>query len=374
MTHRAVSNAAVRAIAAACALAAAALGYAADDPQSPAGRIAVVATTNIVGDVVSRIGGDRLSMYVLVPPDADPHAFRPTPRDARQVTDAAVVFINGAGLESDFLGDLVASAEPRLVVDLSEHLELRDMDDHGADGHDEDDHDEDDHDEDGHDEDDHDEDGHDEDGHDEDDHDEDGHDEDGHDEDDHGGHEDAHGHGHGGLDPHVWMDPTLVAAWADEIAEVLSRLDTGSADAYAERAAALAEELHELDAWVRDRVAALPEDRRILITDHDVFGYFAARYGFTVLDNVIPGFSTVAEPSARHLAALRDSIDEHQVPAIFVGTTVDGRVAQSVADDMGIDVVSVYTGSLSDADGPAATYPDFIRTNVNRIVSALESS
>ena len=365
MTHRAVSNAALRAIAAACALAAAALGYAADDPESPAGRIAVVATTNIVGDVVSRIGGDRLSMYVLVPPDADPHAFRPTPRDARQVTDAAVVFVNGAGLESDFLGDLVASAAPRLVVDLSEHLDLRGMDAHGADDH----HDEDDHDADDHDGDDHDEDDHDADGHDADDH-----DADDHDEDDHGGHEDAHGHDHGGLDPHVWMDPTLVAAWTDEIAEALSGLDAGSADAYAERAAALADELHELDEWVRGRVADLPEDRRILITDHDVFGYFAARYGFTVLDNVIPGFSTVAEPSARHLAALRDSIDEHQAPAIFVGTTVDARVARSVADDMGIDVVSVYTGSLSGADGPAATYPDFIRTNVNRIVSALESS
>ena len=124
MTHRAVSNAALRAIAAACALAVAAIGYAADDPQSPAGRIAVVATTNIVGDVVSRIGGDRLSVYVMVPPDADPHAFRPTPRDARQVTDAAVVFINGAGLESDFLGDLVASAEPSLVVDLSAYKKV----------------------------------------------------------------------------------------------------------------------------------------------------------------------------------------------------------------------------------------------------------
>ena len=168
------------------------------------------------------------------------------------------------------------------------------------------------------------------------------------------------------------MDPTLVAVWATEIMEVLSELDAGSAAGYAGRASELAVELDELDAWVRERVAGLPADRRIMITDHDVFGYFADRYGFTVLDTVIPGVSTVAEPSARHLAELREQIAEHQAPAIFVGTTVDARVAQSVADDVGIDVVAVYTGSLSDSDGPAATYGDFIRTNVERIVSALE--
>lgn len=168
------------------------------------------------------------------------------------------------------------------------------------------------------------------------------------------------------------MDPTLVAAWAGEIAAVLSELDAASASAYAGRAADLAAELNALDAWVRERVAGLPADRRVMITDHDVFGYFADRYGFTVLDTVIPGVSTVAEPSARHLAELREEIAEHGAPAIFVGDTVDARVARSVAVDVGIKVVPVYTGSLSEASGPAATYADFIRTNVERIVSALE--
>ena len=170
------------------------------------------------------------------------------------------------------------------------------------------------------------------------------------------------------------MDPTLVAAWTVEIAEELGEVDPEHGADYARRAAELADELNELDVWVRDRVAAVPADRRIMVTDHDVFGYFAARYGFTVLDTVIPGFSTVAEPSARHLAALREAIAEHGVPAIFVGLTVDAQVARAVAGDLGIDVVSVYTGSLSDAAGPAATYSDFIRTNVERIVSALEDA
>ena len=170
------------------------------------------------------------------------------------------------------------------------------------------------------------------------------------------------------------MDPTLVAVWAEEIAEALAGVDPEHGADYAERAEALAGELHALDAWVQERVAAVPRDRRILVTDHDVFGYFADRYGFTVLDTLIPGFSTVAEPSARHLASLREAMAEHEVPAIFVGLTVSTHVAQVVADDLGIEVVSVYTGSLSEPDGPAATYQDFIRTNVERIVAALAGS
>ena len=318
----------------------------AQDQTEAADRLPVVATTNIIGDIVARVGGDRLSLYVMLPPGADPHAFRATARDARQTADAAIVFINGAGLEAGFLGDLIASAKPRLVVDLTAHLSLRRMEDEH--GH------EDEHEEEGHDED-------------EDEH---GHDE----EDEHGHEEDEHGHAHGEFDPHVWMDPTLVAVWAEEIAEALAGVDPEHGADYAERAEALAGELHALDAWVRERVAAVPRDRRILVTDHDVFGYFADRYGFTVLDTIIAGFSTVSEPSARHLANLREAIAEHGVPAIFVGLTVSSHVAQVIADDLGIEVVSVYTGSLSEPDGPAATYPDFIRTNVERIVGALAGS
>ena len=310
------------------------LAHAEAQMEEPAAdRLPVVATTNIVGDIVARVGGDRLSLYVMLPPGADPHAFRASSRDARQVADAAVVFINGSGLEAGFFGDLIASAEPRLIVDLTAHLNLRRMEDE----HEEDEHEED---------------------------------------EEHDEEEGAHGHDHehGEFDPHVWMDPTLVAAWSEEIAEALAGVDPDHGAGYAERADALAGELHALDAWVRERVAAIPRDRRILVTDHDVFGYFADRYEFTVLDTIITGFSTLSEPSARHLAALREAIAEYGVPAIFVGLTVSSQTAQVIADDLGIEVVSVYTGSLSEPDGPAATYQDFIRTNVERIVGALAGS
>ena len=170
------------------------------------------------------------------------------------------------------------------------------------------------------------------------------------------------------------MDPTLVAVWTTAIAEALAEVDPRHRAGYAERADALVGELDALDAWVWEQVAAIPRDRRILITDHGMFGYFADRYGFTVLDTIIPGFSTASEPSARHLARLHEAIAEHAVPAIFVGMTVNSQVARMVADDLGIEVVAVYTGSLSEPGGPAATYEQFMRTNVERMVGALSAN
>ena len=300
--------------------------FASPAPESrTGGELSVVATTTIVADIVSRIGGERISLYVMLPAGTDPHVFQPTPRDARHVADADVVFANGAGLEADFLGDLISSAAPGRVVELSEHLPLRRMGEDEEEHHDEDeDHD-----------------------------------------------EDEHGHDHGDFDPHVWMDPTLVAVWAVEIAETLAELDPEYGAEYDRRAAELVRELDELDEWIGQRVAAVPRDHRVLVTDHESLGYFAARYGFELLDSVIPGVSTASEPSARHLAQLREVIAEHAVPAIFVGDGVNPQVAQSVASDLGIEVVPIYAGSLSDPDGPAATYQDFMRTNVERIVAAL---
>ena len=207
--------------------------------------------------------------------------------------------------------------------------------------------------------------------HDEDENEHHGEDED-HDEDEEEHHdEDEHMHDHGEFDPHVWMDPTLVAVWAVEVAEALAEIEPEYAAEYDRRAAELVRELDELDEWIGQRVAAVPRDRRVLVTDHESLGYFAARYGFQLLDSVIPGVSTASEPSARHLAQLRELIAEHAVPAIFVGIGVNPQVAQSVASDLGIEVVPIYAGSLSEPDGPAATYQDFMRTNVERIVAAL---
>ena len=115
----------------------------------------------------------------------------------------------------------------------------------------------------------------------------------------------------------------------------------------------------------------LPEQRR-MVTDHDSFGYFADEYDFEIIGTVMPSLSTMASPSAAHLAQLHDQIEAQAVKAIFVGATVNPDVAQSIAGDTGVQIVMLYTGSLSDADGPADNYLDFMRYNVGAIVEALK--
>lgn len=278
----------------------------------------VVATTTIVGDVVRNVGGERIDLAVLLPPNADPHVFELTPQKLRTLIQADVVFANGLGLE-EFLEDAMESAGGQInLVHVSEGITpRRPTEDEGED------------------------------------------------------HDDEHEDEHGEVDPHAWMSPTNVQIWVDNIEQTLTDVGREGAQTYASQAERYRNELDDLDAWIFDRVTEVPKPDRKLVTDHDVWGYFAERYGFEFLGAVIPSLSTGAEPSARDIARLIEIIREHDVPAVFVGTTVSSRVAEQVAAETGVDLVPVYTGSLSEPDGPAATYLDYMRYNANAIVDAL---
>lgn len=162
--------------------------------------------------------------------------------------------------------------------------------------------------------------------------------------------------------------------WTHNIHHVLSALDPANAEAYDAAATAYAEELEALHTELAALVDAVPAEQRKLVTDHDSLGYLAAEYGFEVIGSVIPSFSTLSEPSAQELAALQDQIRAEGVTAIFVGTTINPSQETQLAEDLGIQVVPIYTGSLSEANGPAATYVDFMRYNVSKIIGALGGS
>ena len=184
-------------------------------------------------------------------------------------------------------------------------------------------------------------------------------------------HGEGHHHHHDGDDPHTWFSVPVVMAWTANIADALAALDPANAEAYAAAAENYRSELAELDAEIRAMVATLPAERRKLVTDHDSFGYYAAEYGFEVIGAVIPAFSTLAAPSAQDLARLQDQIRAEGVPAIFVGTTVNPSLAERLAQDLGIRVVMIYHGALSDAAGTASTYIAMMRYNTQAIVDAL---
>ena len=302
------------------------------------GKLKVVATTTIVGDVVSEIGGDLIDLTVLLPVGTDPHGFDPTPQDVAKLADADVIFANGLGLE-EFLDSMIESAGvENKVVYVSDGIDLLRSEEH----HDEDEGEEHHNEDEG---------------------------EEHHDEDE--GEEHHHEHNHGGIDPHTWFSPLNVMVWIHNIAYALSDVDPDSAQAYAHNEEVYEAELVELDTWIREQVAQIPEDNRNLVTDHSLFTYFADEYSFTQVGALIPGYSTVSEPTAQELAQIEDAIEDLNVKAVFVGYTVNPVLGERVADDTGTELVFVYTGALSETDGAAATYLHYMRYNTTAFVNAL---
>lgn len=290
----------------------------------------VVATTTLIADVARNVGGDLVDITTLVPPDSDVHAFQPAPQDAVMIEQAAVVLVNGGNLEEGLL-QLVESAATVPLTTVSDGVEMRYMDapgdstevcdpnasDTNAD-------------------------------------------------------ETGEHPQEGGCDPHVWGDPHNVAIWAQNIADAFAAADPAHADTYQANAKAYSEKLAALDTDLETLLAPIPAARRVLVTNHDFLGYFAARYHFEIVGTVMPGASTLAEPAPQDVAALVETIKKYNVPAIFAEVSDVTSLANTIAQEAGdVRVVTLYSGSLSAADGPASTYIDYMRFDAQTIVDAL---
>jgi ABC-type Zn uptake system ZnuABC Zn-binding protein ZnuA len=171
-------------------------------------------------------------------------------------------------------------------------------------------------------------------------------------------------------DPHFWLDPESVIAYVENIRAGLTKVDPGGAEVYAANAVAYQQKLRDLDAWIAGRVATIPEGRRLLVTNHESFSRFAARYGFTVVGTILPSAESEAAPSAEGLAELMRAIRATGAPAVFMETGNAPDLAKQLARETGIAVVTdLYTHSL----GPdAPTYIDMMHWNTDRIVEALK--
>ncbi len=275
-----------------------------DSGETSSKKLNVVATTTIIADVIENVSGEKVNITTLLPSGSDPHRFDPSPREARAISEAEIIFMNGAGLDN-FVLDLVPNSESApVVINLSDGLQLIRLDP---------------------------------------------------DDDVHSEHE-----GSEGSDPHVWMDPENVAIWTSRIAEALAQVDPENAQVFEMNAAAYIAALSELNNQIQSEVDDIPSESRLLVTDHDSLAYFADKYGFTIVGFVVPGYSTLAQPSAQELARLIDQIKASEVPVIFVDPSFNASLAEAVAADAGVAVVAVYTASLSDTDGPASTYIDLM--------------
>jgi ABC-type Zn uptake system ZnuABC Zn-binding protein ZnuA len=319
-----------------------------------AGLPRVLATESFLADIAQNVAGDRLQVETLIPLGLDPHAFEPTPQDVVRIADADILIVNGAGFEAWLQEVLDNAGGERLVVEASAGLETRPMDEaHGDEAHADE-------------------------AHAGEAHADEAHADEAHADEAHAGEahaDEAHAdeHHHEGGDPHFWFDPTNVAVYAANIRDGLAALDPDGAAIYAANAEAYTAQLDELDGWIQEQVAQIPAERRLLVTNHESLGYFADRYGFRVVGTVIPSFSTGAAPSAQQLAELADHIKEAGVPVIFLETGASAQLAEQLALETDIQVVTeLYSHSLSAADGPAPTYIDMMRYNTEAIVAALQ--
>ncbi|MBE2182019.1 MAG: zinc ABC transporter substrate-binding protein [Anaerolineae bacterium] len=285
----------------------------------------VLATTTIVADVAQNVAGDLFTVQSLLPPNTDIHAYEPTINDARRISGVDLILAVGAGYES-FLTSLIENVGENIpVAVMNSGLELRAL---GRDIH----------------------------------------------------APEAAISDHklaceaqGNCDPHTWMDPAYVIGWVNNIVEAFSAADPANARVYRANGDAYIIELEALDAEITEMIEQIPAARRILITNHEFLNYFADRYGFEVAGTVLPGVSTGGEPDPRSMAALIALIREAGVPAIFAEVSANPQLAETVAQEAGVQVITnLYSESLSDAEGDAPTYLDLMRHNAQAIAAALE--
>lgn len=288
---------------------------------SDSDALEIVATTSIWGDVVGEIAGDDASVEVLIPVGADTHDYQPTSQDVALLQEADLVIANGLGLEGG-LSDVLESAteDGANILELAPELDPLTFGTHG------------------------------------------GHEEDG---------DVNDGEEHGSLDPHVWFDPIRVDHAAQLIAHRLAEVDNSVA--WEERADEYSEALLQTDEEISRVLDSVPAARRKLVTNHDALGYFANRYGFQVIAAVIPGGSTLADPSSAEMAALVEEMRSEGVSTIFAETSQPTRLAEAVAAEVGdeVSVVELYTESLGEPGSEAGTLIGMLLTNARRIGTAL---
>lgn len=278
----------------------------------------VVVTTTILGDVVRNVVGERAEVEVLMPVGVDPHEFQVSARQAQAIQTADLVVANGLGLEASLVQVLdSARSDGANVFEIGPLLQPVSMNrgecDPTSDDYSEE----------------------------------------------------------SGCDPHIWFDPSRVARAAMLIAEQVDRIDA-SGD-WGAAAAEYGEVLMGTDAEIAQILAAIPEANRVLVTNHDALGYFAERYGLIVIGTVVPGGSTLGEPSSAELAALVATIREYRVTAIFAESIQPAVLARAVADEVGssVVVVELYTDSLGAEGTDADTLVGLLITNARLIAGAL---
>lgn len=278
-----------------------------------ASQLIVSATTGMIADTASVIGGNLVSVSALMGPGVDPHGYRQTRSDIVAMARADLVLRHGLYLEAQmeaFFEDLSRKGKVVAVADTIDPSLLL-------------------------------------------------------------SHEDYPGR----YDPHVWMDPELWKTVSTTIASALKTAQPDQAEGIEERLVAFTGELDALDAYSRQVLGSVPENARVLVTAHDAFSYFGRAYGFEVLG--IQGISTESEAGLARIAELVDTLVERKIGAVFVESSVPDRNMKALIEGAAAKGHKVAIGGelFSDAMGQSGTYEGtylgMIDHNVTTIAAAL---
>ncbi|HUH58701.1 MAG TPA: metal ABC transporter substrate-binding protein [Candidimonas sp.] len=284
----------------------------------------VVASFSVLGDMVKEIGGEHVALTTIVGPNADAHSFEPTPQDVKALSQAQVLVINGLDFEAWLPRLINAAGFKGAQVLASEGIAVRQLDD--------------------------------------------------------GGHAHGAGQPHGvgeshegapDVDPHAWQRLDNGMIYARNIAEGLARSDPRRRSYYIGRAHAYIGKMKTLDTEIKQAIAAIPPDRRKVITSHDAFGYFAQAYGIEFIS--VAGLSSQAEPSAKEVAAIIDRAKKEGIAGVFIENITNSKLVTQIAKESGIKIGStLYSDALSNPDRPAATYLGMFSWNAGQLIYVLK--
>ncbi|GAA0190409.1 manganese ABC transporter substrate-binding protein/adhesin MntA [Fulvivirga kasyanovii] len=281
--------------------------------NSENGRLNIVTTTGMIGDAVTNIVGDSANVTALMGPGVDPHLYKATQGDLQKLTNADLIFYNGLHLEGKMGEVLEKLGKLKPVVPVAQNIEDSKLR--------------------------------------------------------------KVPEFNNNYDPHIWFDVSLWIEAVKQIDNTLQEQDKDHAAYYHNNALEYIKQLEELDVWVREQIATIPEEQRILITAHDAFGYFGDAYGIEVKG--LQGISTLSEYGLRDVSELAKYIVDHKIKAVFVETSVSQKSINAVvqgAQERGFEVTiggNLFSDAMGEAGTPEGTYVGMVRANVNTIVEAL---
>ena len=282
--------------------------------EEESGKIKAVSTIGMIGDVVSNIGGEHVESISLMKPGIDPHLYKATQGDMTKLEDAEIIFYNGLHLEGQMIDIFEQMEKNKPTVAVTQNVSTDGL--LAGDG-------------------------------------------------------ESTEH-----DPHLWFNVEYWIESAKVIRDELIKLDEENKEDYEKNAEEYIAKMEELDQYVKEQIATIPEENRVLVTAHDAFGYFGDAYGIEVMG--LQGISTESEVGSKDVSELRDFLVENKIKAVFIESSVPKDTIEAViegAKKMGHEVTiggELFSDAMGDEGTEEGTYLGMVRHNVDTIVKALK--